>query len=336
MKAAVIHQHGPAGSIQYQSDFPDPKPASGEVVIKVGATSLNYHDVFTRNGMPGIKVPMPMIMGIDFAGEVVEVGADVEGWKVGDRVLVDPVDRLTGGGLVGEVRHGGMAEYCAVPVHHLVKLPDNVSYEAAACLPVAYGTALRMMVTIGKVREGERVLILGASGGVGTCCVQLAKMVGAEVVACASSEDKLQRLGQLGADHLIDYTREDFVKAVYAKFGKPNRRKFEQGVDVVVNFTGGDTWVKSLKTLHRQGRLLTCGATAGYDPAEDIRYIWSFELQIFGSNGWMRDDLHALLKMVQEERLKPVIDKVYRLDEVNEAFRRIEERLVFGKVVIKP
>ena len=336
MKAAVIHQHGPAGSIQYQSDFPDPKPASGEVVIKVGATSLNYHDVFTRNGMPGIKVPMPMIMGIDFAGEVVEVGADVEGWKVGDRVLVDPVDRLTGGGLVGEVRHGGMAEYCAVPVHHLVKLPDNVSYEAAACLPVAYGTALRMMVTIGKVREGERVLILGASGGVGTCCVQLAKMVGAEVVACASSEDKLQRLGQLGADHLIDYTREDFVKAVYAKFGKPNRRKFEQGVDVVVNFTGGDTWVKSLKTLHRQGRLLTCGATAGYDPAEDIRYIWSFELQIFGSNGWMRDDLLTLLKMVQDERLKPVIDKVYRLDEVNEAFRRIEERLVFGKVVIKP
>ena len=336
MKAAVIFEHGPAGSIQYEADFPDPTPAAGEVVIKVGAASLNYHDVFTRNGMPGIQVPMPMIMGIDFAGEIAEVGAGVTGWKVGDRVMVDPVDRVNNNGLLGEMRHGGLAEYCAVPAHHLVALPEDVSYESAACLPVAYGTALRMMVTIGKVRKGERVLILGASGGVGTCCVQLAKIAGAEVVACASSEEKLQRLAELGADHLVDYTRDDFVKAVYAKFGKPHRRKFENGVDVVVNFTGGDTWVKSMKTLHRQGRLLTCGATAGFDPVEDIRYIWSFELQILGSNGWMRDDLHTLLTMIQQGRLKPVIDKVYGLSEVNDAFRQIEGRLVFGKVLVKP
>ena len=170
MKAAVIHEHGGPGSIKYESNFPDPTPAPDEVILKVGAATLNYHDVFTRKGMPGIKVPMPCIPGLDFAGEIVEVGKEVKGWHVGDRVMVDPVDRKNAGGLLGELRPGGLAELCAVPDHHLVKLPDDVSYEAAACLPVAYGTALRMMYTIGQIKEKERVMILGASGGVGTRC----------------------------------------------------------------------------------------------------------------------------------------------------------------------
>jgi NADPH:quinone reductase-like Zn-dependent oxidoreductase len=336
MKAAVIRQHGGPGSIQVESDFPDPKPAAGEVVIAVKAATLNYHDVFTRRGMPGIRVPMPCIMGLDFAGEIVEIGTGVKGdWKIGQRVMVDPVDRVDFGGLLGEMRPGGFAQYCAVPAHHLVDLPAEVSYEAAACLPVAYGTALRMMHTIGKIQKGERVLILGASGGVGTCCVQLARLAGCEVIACASSESKLQRLRELGADHLIDYTQQDFVKYAYDKWGKPHRRKFEGGVDVVVNFTGGDTWVKSLRALHRQGRLLTCGATAGYDPQEDLRFIWTFELQVLGSNGWMREDLHALLDMIRTGKLKPVVDKELPLEQINEAFRLLEEREVFGKVVVK-
>jgi len=337
MKAAVIRQHGGPGSIAIENDFPDPKPEAGEVVVAVKAATLNYHDIFTRRGMPGIKVPMPCIMGLDFSGEIVEVGAGVEGgWKVGQRVMIDPVDRVSFGGLIGEMRPGGLAEYCAVPAHHLVALPDEVSYDAASCLPVAYGTAVRMMHTIGKVKQSERVLILGASGGVGTCCVQLAKLAGCEVIACASSEAKLKRLGELGADHLIDYTREDFVKWAYEKWGKPHRRKFEGGVDVVVNFTGGDTWVKSLRALHRQGRLLTCGATAGYDPKEDLRFIWTFELQILGSNGWMREDLQLLLDMIRDGRLHPVADKTLPLTQVNEAFRLLEEREVFGKVILKP
>ena len=164
MRAAVIYEHGGPG-IKYETAFPDPVAKPDEVILKVGAATLNYHDVFTRNGMPGITVPMPIIMGRDFAGEVVEVGADVKDWKVGDRVLVDPSDRKTFGGVIGEARHGGLAEYCAVPDHHLVRLPDDVSFETAACLPVAYGTAWRMMQTIGKIQSGERVLILGASGG---------------------------------------------------------------------------------------------------------------------------------------------------------------------------
>ncbi|WPB56303.1 zinc-binding dehydrogenase [Xylophilus sp. GOD-11R] len=337
MRAAVIYEHGGPGSIQFEANFADPVAASGEVIVKVGAASLNYHDVFTRNGMPGITVPMPMIMALDFAGEIVEVGPDVEGgWKVGDRVLIDPSDRKNFGGVIGEARHGGLAEFCAVPDHHLVKLPDDVSYEVAASLPVAYGTAYRMMTTIGKIKAGERVLILGASGGVGTCCVQLAKLAGCEVIAAASSPEKLARLKELGADHLLDYKQDDFMKWVFTNFGKPHRRLAEKGVDVVVNFTGGDTWVKSLRTLHRGGRVLTCGATAGYDPKEDLRFIWSYELQVLGSNGWSRDELITLLGLVREGKLKPVIDKTYGLEEINEAFRYLEDRQVFGKIVVKP
>src|SRR5215468_9849539 len=336
MRAAVIYEHGGPGSIRCEPNFPDPKPATGEVLIHVKAASLNYHDIFTRRGMPGIKVPMPCIMGIDFAGEIAALGAAVNDWSVGERVMIDPVDRIGGGGLIGEVRPGGLAEYCAVPTHNLVRLPASVSYEAAACLPVAYGTALRMMVTIGKVKAGEKVLILGASGGVGTCCVQLAKLAGAEVIVCASSAEKLVRLQDLGADYGIDYSREDFVKWVYAKYGKPHRRRFTGGVDVVVNFTGGDTWVRSLRTLHRQGRVLTCGATAGYDPKEDLRFIWTFELNILGSNGWMREDLVTLLTLIRERQLVPVIDRELPLDQVNEAFRLLEEREVFGKVIVRP
>src|SRR5215475_12127214 len=336
MKAAVIYEHGGPGSIRYEAGYPDPKVGADEVLVRVKAATLNYHDIFTRHGMPGIKVPMPCIMGIDFAGEIAGLGAGVSDWAVGDRVMIDPVDRVGGGGLIGEVRPGGLAEYCAVPIHNLVRLPLSVSYEAAACLPVAYGTALRMMVTIGQVRAGEKVLILGASGGVGTCCVQLAKLAGAEVIVCASSPAKLARLKQLGADHGIDYMSEDFVKWVYGKYGKPHRRSFTGGLDVVVTFTGGDTWVPSLKTLHRQGRILTCGATAGFDPKEDLRFIWTYELNIRGSNGWMREDLTALLDLVASGKLKTVVDRELSLTQANEAFALLEDRSVFGKVIVKP
>src|SRR5215468_10910176 len=336
MKAAVIYEHGGPGSIRYEAGYPDPKVAADEVLVRVKAATLNYHDIFTRRGMPGIKVPMPCIMGIDFAGEIAALGAGVNDWMVGDRVMIDPVDRVGGGGLIGEVRPGGLAEYCAVPTHNLVRLPASVSYEAAACLPVAYGTALRMMVTIGQVKSCEKVLILGASGGVGTCCVQLAKLAGAEVIACASSEGKLARLKDLGADHLLDYTQRDFVQWVHETFGKPHRRRFTGGVDVVVNFTGGETWVPSLKVLHRGGKVLTCGATAGFDPKEDLRFIWTFELNILGSNGWMREDLVTLLTLIRERQLVPVIDRELPLDQVNEAFRLLEEREVFGKVIVRP
>ena len=337
MRAAVVHQHGGPEEVQFETNFPDPTPGPGDVIVRVRACALNYHDVFTRRGMPGIKVPMPIIMGLDLAGEIAAVGPDVQGWKVGDRVLGDPVNRVEGG-LTGETTHGGLAEYCRLRAHQLVRLPDGVDFAAAACLPCAYGTARRMMFTNGGVAEGEKVLILGASGGVGVCAVQLAKMVGATVIACAGSDEKLARLRELGADQTIDYTKQDFAQAVFDLYGKPSRRGSgtNRGVDVVVNFTGGDTWVRSLRILRVGGRLLTCGATAGYDPKEDIRYIWTFELKILGSNGWMRDDIEALLALTEAGKLKVVVDRTYPLEEAREALRALDDRAVFGKIVVAP
>ncbi len=337
MKAAVVREHGGPDRLNYETDFPDPMPREGDVIVAVKAASLNYHDVFTRRGMPGIKVPMPAIMGLDVAGEIAEVGPGVTGWKKGDRVLVDPINRVEGG-LMGETVHGGLAELCRARAHQLIKIPDGVSFADAAALPVAYGTAIRMMRTNGHIKKGEKVLILGASGGVGVCCLQLAKLEGCEVIACAGTDAKAKRLMELGADKTINYIEKDFVKEVYAMYGKPTRRGggTDLGVDVVVNYTGGDTWVPSLKVLKVGGRLLTCGATAGFAPQEDIRFIWTFELKVLGSNGWMRQDIATLLDLVQQGKLKVLIDKTFPLKDAREALRVIEDREVFGKIVVTP
>ena len=334
MRAVCLHSHGDVESLTYEKDFPDPKVVQGQVVIKVAAASLNYHDVFTCRGMPGIKVPLPMIIGIDFAGEIVEVGDGVEDWKAGDRVLVNPLHM--GKGLYGEMMPGGTAEYCLVEAPQLIAMPDGVSYEQAAALPVAYGTAHRMMITNGAVAAGEKVLILGASGGVGTCCVQLAKMVGAEVIACASTPKKLAALDRIGADHLINYREKDFVKEIWGLFEKPHRRTYSGGVDVVVNYTGGETWVPSFRVLRRGGRLLTCGATAAFDPKTDIRYIWTFELKILGANGWTPEDIKQLLHLVAEGKIDPVIEKILPLEQTQEGVRMLRDREVIGKIIIKP
>src|SRR5271169_5037823 len=326
MKAVVLHEHG-AGGLRYETDFPDPVPGAGDVVLRVRATSLNYHDVFTRRGMPGIRIAMPAIMGLDVAGEIAAIGPGVTGWKLGERVVGDPINRVEGG-LTGETVHGGLAEYCRLRAHQLVRIPDGVSFEQAAALPCAYGTARRMMHTNGHIAAGEKVLILGASGGVGVCCVQLAKAAGATVIAATGSEDKAARLRALGADHTINYAEHDFVQEVYALCGKPARRGAgsDNGVDVVVNYTGGDTWTKSLRVLRVGGRLLTCGATAGYDPPEDIRFIWTFELKVLGSNGWAREDIIALLELVQQGKLQALVDETYPLERAAEALQRIEDR----------
>jgi NADPH:quinone reductase-like Zn-dependent oxidoreductase len=334
MKALVLRKHGTLDDLDVVSDYPVPKAVDGHVVIRVRASSFNYHDVFTVRGMPGIKVPLPVVIGLDMAGEIAEIGPGVAAWKAGDRVLVNPINKKKG--LMGEMLDGGMAEYCLVAADQLVAIPTGVSFVDAASLPVAYGTAHRMLVTHDTVKKGERVLVLGASGGVGTGCVILAKLQGAEVIACASSDEKLRRLKELGADEVIDYTKTDWSKWAVEKYGKPQRRSYEGGVDVVVNFTGGDTWHPSLRCLKRGGKLLVCGATAGYDPKEDLRYVWSFELKIIGSNSFYDDDLKGLMALIQAGRIKPVVDKVLPLDQAREGLRLIRDREVIGKVVVTP
>jgi len=337
MRAFLLHRHGGLDAMGFEANHPDPAPGPDDVVIRVRACSLNYHDIFTRNGMPGITLRFPLIVGNDAAGDVHAVGSNVRDFKPGDRVLVDPVNRVEGG-FMGETFDGGLAELLRVPAHMVVPLDDGVSYAEAAALPVAYGTAHRMSLTRGRISAGETVLILGASGGVGTCCVQLAKGVGARVIACASSEDKLARLREIGADVTINYADEDWVRFCQEQFGKPRvNRRNEGGVDVVINFTGGDTWTRSLRVLRRDGRMLTCGATAGYDPKEDIRFIWTFELNIIGSNGWSRQDVLTLLDRVKRRELAPILHpKRFSLEESGDALRLLDDRQVMGKVIVEP
>ena len=327
MRAIAIAAHGGLEQVKLRTDWPEPTAGSGQAVVEVKACGLNYLDIFVLQGMPGLPVEMPRIPGGDIAGVVHSVGPGIGREWVGRRVLVDP--HIKPGGALGEHANGGLCERIAIEAENLIPMPDAVTFEQAAALPIAYGTAHRMLITRGRVQAGELVLILGASGGVGTGCVQIAKNLGARVIACASSAGKLQRLKELGADYLIDYTREDFSKKAWEISGK-------KGVDVLVNYTGGDTWVPSLRTLARHGRLLTCGATAGFDPKTDIRYIWRREVNIVGANGWTREDLEALLVAVERGGIKPIIDRVFPLAESAEAMRLLQDREVFGKVIVCP
>lgn len=334
MRAVLIDRHGGLECLSYREDFPLPSIDADEVLVRVRATSLNYHDLFTLRGMPGIQLDLPVIPGLDVAGEIAEVGSAVSGWDAGDRVVVFPLSEDFS--LIGETRHGGLAEYVAVPADQLIRLPEEVSFAQAAALPVAYGTAHKMIVEKQTIRPGDKVLVLGASGGVGTAAVLLAKALGAEVIAAAGSDEKVQALKDMGADWAVNYKQEDVFAWVRQHFGKPSRSSTQGGVDVVVNFTGGDTWRPTLKVVRLRGKILVCGATAGFDPVEDLRYIWTFELQIVGSNGFTKDGVQALVDMVAEGRIDPPVTPVHGLDKAIEAIGALESRNVLGKFVITP
>jgi len=336
VRAVQTVAHGDRSQLVYRSDLPDPVAGPGEVVIAVAATAVNFHDIFTRRGMPGITIPFPVIVGSDIAGTILEIGEGVTGWTEGDRVLIDPVSRDgIRFGMLGEVADGGRAERCKASASQLLRVPEGVSLEQAASLPLAYGTAHRMLTTRGRVAAGERVLVLGASGGVGVACVQLAKMLGAEVVACASTVEKLERLRDLGADHVVNYGETPFLDAIRELYGKP-RIKGEGGVDVAVNFTGGDTWLDTQKCVRLGGRILTCGATAGFDLITDARYLWTFEHEMIGSNGWTPEGLVEMMDWIASGSLLPEIDRILPLEETAEAERLLEDREVVGKILIKP
>ncbi|MCO5792566.1 MAG: zinc-binding dehydrogenase [Blastomonas sp.] len=335
MKAAITTAHGGRETISIVEDWPDPVAGAGQVVVEVAACAVNFHDIFTRRGMPGIKLKLPVVVGSDIAGTISAVGTGVEGWTVGDRVLIDPVLREGTFGMIGETVDGGRASHIAVGTAQLVAIPDGVTLEQAAALPLAYGTAYRMMMTQGRVAAGEKVLVLGASGGVGAACVQLAKMVGAEVIACASSDSKLARLKEFGADHAINYATGTILDGVKAIYGKP-RVTGGGGVDLAVNFTGGDTMKETQRCVTLGGRIVSCGATAGYDVGIDMRYLWSFEHHMIGSDGWSQSDLVALLDLIAAGKLDPIIDKIFPLEETTEAERLLEDREVVGKVLIRP
>lgn len=276
--------------------------------------------------MEGFPVPMPFISGGDIAGEITALGPEVTGWQIGDRVAIHPV---TAEGMMGEEIPGGMAEYVRVPTDNLIRLASNVDFDSAAAVPIAFGTAIRMLFEIGNISRSDLILVLGASGGVGIACVQLAKMIGATVIAAAGTQEKCKKLRELGADYTIDYSQQDFSREAW-------RISEKKGVDVVVNYTGGDTWVPSLRALKPRGKLLTCGATAGFATANDMRFIWVRELQILGSNGYSKENIASALDYVASGRLNPVISHRLPLSKAREAEQLMENRQFLGKIILQP
>jgi alcohol dehydrogenase len=323
MRAIAIQAHGGVEQMKL-GEWPIPKTEAGHALVEIAACGLNYMDVFVLHGMPDLPTQLPRIPGGDIAGTVREVGKGVaEDW-IGKRVVLFP--RFPGGGVLGEHGNGGLCEYISVDARQLIEIPDGVSFRDAAALPIAYGTSHRMLFTRGKLKKGEKVLILGASGGVGVSCLQFAKMVGAEVYAVTSSEEKAKKLKAIGADHAIVSTG-DFSKEVWAATGK-------KGVDVAINNTGGDTWIPTQRCMAVNGRALTCGSTAGHLSNFDIRFIWFREIEIIGSRAYLPEDTKACLDFVAQGQLKPVVEKELQLEDAAEGVRMLEERRVFGKIIV--
>ncbi|OHB71449.1 MAG: alcohol dehydrogenase [Planctomycetes bacterium RBG_16_43_13] len=341
MKAIRFHQHGGPEVLKYE-DAPEPKIGERDVLLHVKAASINHIDMWLRRGMRSVKIPLPHIPGSDASGVIEDVGSEVKDLKKGQRVLVNPgffCGRCEfcyeGSGslcveydIMGEGGDGSDAEFVKVPCKNIIPIPDNMTFEEAAAVPLVFLTAWRMLVTKAKVKASDDVLILGAGAGVGTACIQIAKLFGARVFVTASSEAKLEKAKELGADILINYVKEDFSKRVRELTNK-------RGVDVVVDYIGKDTWQKSLHSLRKGGRLVTCGATTGYDPQEDVRYIFFRQLEILGSTMGSAKEMADVLKCVFAGKLKPVIYRVMPLKDTAEAHKLIEGRVPFGKIVLR-
>lgn len=341
MKAVFYEEQGDIGNLRY-ADVPVPDCGDDECLVGVEAVALNGFDPMMALGTTALKTPLPMVPCGDASGRVAELGPGANALRErhgleplgrGDRVSLYPF--VAGRGMMGEVVPGTCREYFAVPAANLLPVPAAVSFVDAAALPIAYGTAYRLMHTRAEVEPGERVLVLGAAGGVGTCCVQLAKRIGAEVIACATGAGKAASLAAIGADHVVDTSREDFVAAARRIAGRP-RFLGGGGVDVVVNYVGGETWAPALRTVRRGGRVVTCGASAGHDPRTDLRYVWSFELEIRGSNGWLPEDQRRVLALVADGGLKPLIHAVRPMRRAAESIAELAARRVVGKSVLLP
>jgi NADPH:quinone reductase-like Zn-dependent oxidoreductase len=342
LKAVRIHEHGGVEKLRYE-EAEGPKLFSpDEAIVRLKAAALNRIDIWNRLGLTGIAIPMPHILGADGAGEVVEVGATVGNLKPGDRVCLYPPTNcrrcefcLSGRDFMclhiralGERLQGTYAEFVKLPAENCFPIPAGMSFTEAAAFPLVFMTVWRMLVTNVRLKPGESILIIGIGGGVASAALQIAKKIGARVFVTSSSDEKLERAQCLGADHGINYTREDFVEAVGGLTAG-------RGVDVVVDCVAGETWQKSLAILARGGRLATCGATAGGNPRTDLTPIVTKHLKIFGSTLGSREEFRQLLSFLNASRIKPVIDRIFPLREAADAQRRMEDGKQFGKIVLR-
>ncbi len=341
MKAILYNQHGGPEVLEY-TDAPKPAIGAKEVLVRVRACALNHLDLWIRKGIPGQKTPMPHIPGSDIAGEVAEVGSGVDNVKPGDHVMLQPgiscglCDKCLAGAdnfcrtytLFGQGVDGGCAEYVKSPAVNCVPIPNEIPFVEAAAFPLVSITAWHMLMTRAQLRAAETVLVLGAGSGVGTAAIQIAKAAGARVIATAGSDAKLAKARELGADGVINHSTQKIADEVKKL---TNRR----GVQVVFEHTGEATWEDSIRSLEPGGRLVTCGATTGYNGALDIRYLFTRQLSVLGSFMGSKAELFPALELYKRGKLKPVIDIVLPLEKCREAHERLEHREQFGKVVLK-
>jgi NADPH:quinone reductase-like Zn-dependent oxidoreductase len=340
MKAAALRAHGGADAVELL-DLPDPSPTHGQAVVRVKAAALNHLDLWVRAGWPGLKLHFPHVLGSDVAGVVAEVGPGVEGWKAGDEVVVSPsigcgrCERCLAGAeqlcrqfaILGEHVSGGQAELALVPARNLLPKPKGLSFEEAAAVPLTFLTAWHAVAVRAGLQAGETILIHAAGSGVGVAAVQIAKLLGARVIATAGSPAKLEKARALGADEVIDYEQQDFLAEVKRLTGK-------RGVDVVFEHVGKKTWEKSILATTIGGRIVTVGATTGFDPLTDLRHVFFRQLSILGSTMGPTAELVKVLAFVEQGRLKPVVDRVLPLAEVRAGQALLAERAQFGKIVL--
>ena len=341
MKAAFFREHGGPDKIEV-GEMPDPVPGPGTVRVKVRAGALNRLDIFVRNGIPGIAPALPHIMGSDGAGVVDSKGPGVTSVKAGDEVVLNP--GINCGGcefcrrgehslcvsfrLVGEHLPGTFAQHVVVPAENVHPKPPGLSWEEAAAFPLTFLTAWRMLVTKACVRPGETLLIVGIGGGVAVAALQIARLLGMTVFVTSGIPDKLARAKMLGAEAGIDHSKTDFSREIRMLTGK-------RGVDVVLDSVGKATWRQSIASAARGGRLVTCGATTGSDPQTDLARIFWNQLTVHGSTMGTHGEFAAMLKILGEGKLRPVIDAVYPLSRVREAMEILEEKRQFGKIVLR-
>ncbi|MEK6985381.1 MAG: zinc-binding dehydrogenase [Candidatus Thermoplasmatota archaeon] len=340
MKASYFEAHGTLEALRI-GDLAVPALGPGDVRIQVKAAALNHLDLFVLAGWPGFKVPLPHVGGTDLAGVVAEVAPDVKGVKVGDEVLVNPGLNFAAGpdgelvippdvSIIGETRWGGLAEECVVPATHVVPKPSDMSWETAAALPLASITAMQMVKRKGRVKRGDRVLIVGAGGGVAVMALQIAKAAGAWICATTGGPEKAAKVKALGADVVLDYKASaDWSKEAFLATGK-------KGFNVIIDSTGSATFGKSLRLLALGGRLVTCGATTGGLAEVDVRLIFWKQLSILGSTMGVPQDLRDALKMWEKGQLRAVVDSTWSLDQVRDAMAKMERAEQFGKIVVKP
>jgi NADPH:quinone reductase-like Zn-dependent oxidoreductase len=342
MKAVYIIEHGGIDKLIH-GELPEPVPEGNEVLVRVKACGVNHIDLWVRRGLPFLRIPYPFVLGQEVSGEVVALGPSAKGVSVGARVIIHPglscgrCEACAAGRdhlcedyqLLGKNVPGGYADFIKIPDTNLLPLPASLPWEAAVGLPNSFCTAWNMIYDTARLQTGEWILIHAGGSGIGSAAIQLAKLVGANIITTASTDEKLTQAKALGAQHLINYKEHDFLNRV-------RRITNRRGVDVVIEHIGEDVWERSLLCLARGGRLVTCGATSGYLPKLNLRYVFFRNLQIMGVTSASKGVLCKVLTLLEQRQIHPMVNRVLPLSSAREAHRLLEERQVFGKLVLQP